>query len=112
MNTNVRQYIQKHKVTTANALIFRDWEEFLNILYQNNGRISMIVWYEYCRINEQQLGMGGYIDEENKGYMWAETLIYEENLQEKTLNEILEYISEVRKEYSDYDLYPEFYLQE
>ena len=70
----------------------------------------MIIWYEYCRINEQRIGMGGYIDEEKRGYMWAETDIYEENLQQKSMTEISKYISEIRSKYADYDLYPEFYI--
>ncbi len=73
----------------------------------------MIIWYEYCRINEQQIGMGGYggyIDEENKGYMWAETHIYDEGMQYRSLSDILEYISKTRNDNSGYDLYPEFYI--
>ena len=65
MNTQLEQYIQTHKVTSANFLVFRDWEEFLNILFSNNGHVEMIIWYEYCRINEQRIGMGGYIDEKS-----------------------------------------------
>lgn len=103
MDKSIEQYIQKHKIN-ANALIFRDWESFLHILYQNNGRVEMIIWYEYCRINEQQI--------ENNGFMWAETQLFESGLHEKPINEILEYISKMRKEYSDYDLYPEFYLHQ
>ena len=110
MDGNVEQYIQKHKISSSNALIFRDWEAFLRMLYQNHGRVAMIVWYEYCKINEQQLGMGGYKDTENPGLMWAETQLFETDLQEKSLHELLEYISKMRKEYSNYDLYPEFYL--
>lgn len=111
MDKSIEQYIQKHKIN-ANALIFRDWESFLHILYQNNGRVEMIIWYEYCRINEQQIGMGGYIDMENNGFMWAETQLFESGLHEKPINEILEYISKMRKEYPDYALYPEFYLHQ
>ncbi len=110
MDRIVEQYIQKYKIPKTNSLIFQDWKEFLQILYQNNGRVEMIVWYEYCRINEQQIGMGGYIDVDNQGFMLAETQLYETDLQEKTLNEILEYISKIRQEYSNYNLYPEFYL--
>ena len=36
-------------------------ERQIKILYQNNGRVEMIIWYEYCMINEQQIGMGGYM---------------------------------------------------
>lgn len=111
MDRIVEQYIQKYKISKANSLIFRDWKEFLQILYQNNGRVEMIIWYEYCKINEQQIGMGGYIDAENQDFMLAETQLFETDLQEKTLNEMLEYISKIRKEYSNYNLYPEFYLR-
>lgn len=52
MNDEIKKYIQEHKVLKSNTLIFRDWEEFLHKLYLNNGRIEMIIWYEYCRINE------------------------------------------------------------
>lgn len=110
MDRYVEQYIQKYKISKCNALIFRDWEKFLHILYRNNGRVEMIIWYEYCMINEQQIGMGGYTDSENKDFMWAETRLFETDLQEKSMNEILEYILKVKKEYSNIDLYPEFYL--
>ncbi len=110
MNNQIKQYIQNYKVSKSNALIFRDWEDFLHTLYQNNGRVEMIIWYEYCRINEQQIGMGGYIDAENQDFMWAETQLFETDLQEKSLNEILEYISKMKKDYSNYDFYPEFYI--
>ncbi|MBQ8568219.1 MAG: hypothetical protein IJ446_03280 [Oscillospiraceae bacterium] len=109
-NEQVSRYIQKHKAVDSDALIFQDWENFLNTLYLNNGHISMIIWYEYCRINEQKIGMGGYADKENREYMWAETQLFETDMQERTLNEILEYISEMRDKYSCYDLYPEFHL--
>lgn len=110
MNTQLEQYIQTHKVSSADFLAFRDWEEFLNILFSNNGHVEMIIWYEYCRINAQRIGTGGYIDEEKRGYMWAETDICEENLQQKSMTEISEYISGIRSKYADYDLYPEFYI--
>lgn len=110
MNSQLEQYIQNHKVSTVDILIFRDWEEFSNILFFNNGRVEMIVWYEYCRINEQKIGMGGYKDFENLGYMWAETYLFEVDMQEKSLNEILAYISKMKEEYLCYNLYPEFYI--
>lgn len=110
MNKIIEQYIKNNKVSESNALIFRNWEDFLHILFQNNGRVEMIVWYEYCRINKQQIGMGGYIDSENQGFMWAETQFFKTDMQEKSLNEILDYISKTIQEYSEYNLYPEFYI--
>lgn len=70
----------------------------------------MIIWYEYCRINEQQIGMGGYKDTLNHGYMWAETHFYKTDIQDESLNEVIEYINQMRDKYSRYNLYPEFYL--
>ena len=110
MDRDLDQYIQTYKISKSNALIFRDWKQFLHILYQNNRRVKMIIWYEYCRINEQQIGMGGYIDTENQGFMWAETQLFETDLQEKTLNDLLAYMSEICNQYSNYNLHPEFYI--
>ncbi len=110
MNKIIEQYIKNNKVSESNALIFRNWKDFLHILFQNNGQVEMIVWYEYCRINNQQIGMGGYIDSENQGFMWAETQLFKTDMQEKSLDEILDYISATKQEYSEYDLYPEFYI--
>lgn len=46
----------------------------------------MIVWFEYIEISQQRnsLGYGGYKDVQNEGYMWAETMIYDSELKEKT----------------------------
>ena len=110
MDRKLEQYIQKHKISKSNALIFRDWEPFLHILYQNNRCVKMIIWYEYCKINERKIGMGGYTDTENQGFMWAETQLFETDLQEKSLDDLLAYISGIRNQYSAYNLYPEFYI--
>jgi len=110
MNSQLEEYIVKHKVTVSNTLLFRDWEAFLKRLFAANGRVEMIVWYEYCRINAQKIGMGGYKDPVNNGCMWAETPIYQNHLQGESMEEILEYICKVREAYPDCDLYPEFYI--
>ena len=104
MNRQLEEYIVKHKVTVSNTLLFRDWEAFLKRLFTADGRVEMIVWYEYCRINAQKIGMGGYKAPVNNGYMWAETPIYQDHLQGKSMAEILEYICKVREAYPDCDL--------
>ena len=111
MNEKVEKYIHENKV--CGAYIFRNWEEFLHILFENNECVKMIVWYDYCKIAEQHksLGNGGYRDLQNTDYMWAETPLYEIELYSKSLEEILDYISEIRKQHPDYNLYPEFYIQ-
>lgn len=110
--TLIEQYIEEHKVTSSNALIFRDCDAFVHVLYENGGRVDMIVWYEYCRINEQKLGSGGYADPENKGFMWAETQLFGSDLCSRTLDELLDYILQFMAKYPEYELYPEFYLAE
>ncbi len=43
MNKIIEQYIKNNKVSESNALIFRNWEDFLHILFQNNGQVEMII---------------------------------------------------------------------
>ena len=107
--------IMKEKIgfgTVIDALLTGNFVQMFNNINpfpENNnlwlGIAVMLVGFVFMAI-----GMGGYIDEEKRGYMWAETDIYEVDLQKKSMNEVLEYISEIRRKYADYDLYPEFYI--
>lgn len=112
MNSEISRYIAENKVCTE--LIFRNPKEFLAALFANGGRVEGIVWFDYCKISEQDksLGGGGYVDKQNSGYMWAETQVYEYPLTDKSLNDILKYMDSVRREYSAYDLYPSFDITE
>ena len=107
---DIEEYIKTHSVAAEGVCIFREWNDFLDVVYNNGESVHMIVWYEYCRIKEQRIGMGGYRDNEDPGYMWAETQIFETDLESKSCDEIKKYISETRNRYAQYDLYPEFYL--
>ena len=111
MTDRIVSYIEKHKV--CSELIFRDWKGFLTTLFENDGKVEAILWFDYCKISEQEksLGGGGYRDPLQNGYMWAETPIYENELNNKSLNEILEYIEKTREKYHEYNLYPCFYIQ-
>lgn len=77
MKTAINEYIEQNKL--CSEYIFSDYKEFLELLLANDGAVEMIVWYDYCKIEEQSesLGAGGYIDKKNNDYMWAETQIYE-----------------------------------
>ncbi|MBO4697191.1 MAG: hypothetical protein J5643_07940 [Lachnospiraceae bacterium] len=110
MCRDVEKYIEEHAF--CSELIFRDWEEFLNILYANGRNVSAVLWWDYCRIEKQadSLGSGGYKDPKNPGYMYAETQFYEDGFETMTLPEILEYIQSMRAKYPDADLVPSFYL--
>ena len=81
-----------------------------------NGKYMKEIIKKYIEQNKlcksQSLGAGGYFDVRNTDYMWAETPIYETGFANKSFNEILEYIQYIRKKYSDYKLYPAFYLVE
>lgn len=112
MNIKTAEYIKQNRVCGEN--IFRNWREFLNVLYENGDRADIIVWFDYCKVTEQHksLGGGGYRDTQNPEYMWAETQIFENGFGDKSLEEILEYIESVRNEHREYDLYPSFYIKE
>lgn len=62
MNSIIEEYIQQNKLCTE--YLFPDWNNFLKILYENNGQVEAILWFEYILINQQKysLGSGGYID--------------------------------------------------
>ena len=112
MRNAIKEYIILNKL--CNEYIFEDYNEFLEILFANNGVVSMIVWFDYCKIENQSesLGSGGYIDRRDNAYMWAETQIYEIGFENKSLLEILDYIEDIIGKYQDYKLYPAFYLAE
>ncbi|MBE5933872.1 MAG: hypothetical protein E7263_10695 [Lachnospiraceae bacterium] len=112
MIITLSEYIEQNKL--CNEFIFEDYNKFLEILFASNGVVSMIVWFDYCKIANQSefLGAGGYIDKRDNDYMWAETQIYEIGLDNKTLSEILQYIEDIKNTYQDYKLYPAFYIAE
>jgi hypothetical protein len=71
-----------------------DWESFLDLLYAEGGRISAILWWDYCDTSQHlvSVGSGGYRDPDNERYVYAETRLYKNGLEEKTLDEIKVYI--------------------
>ena len=116
---NVKEYISKH--TFCSEYLFKDWESFLDLLYAEGGRISSILWWDHCLKSQQleSVGSGGYSDPDNDEFMYAETQLFQNGLETKTLNEIKEYINRQRKEglhygnkYKSHDLVPSFYLSD
>ena len=108
MNKKVEKYIEENKI--CSDLIFRDWNEFLELLFNCGGHVKGILWFEYVLIDKQKesLGGGGYRDIENPGYMWAETMIYDEGLDQKSLLEIKEHIENTIRAYKPRKLVPCF----
>ena len=109
MITNtVIQYIEEHKLCFD--YLFADWSEFLKLLYDQGGCVESILWFEHVLITEQKnsLGSGGYIDKNNVEYMYAETYLGNNDLKNKTLEEVNEYIESVISAYPNHKLLPSF----
>ena len=111
MCRDVEEYIEKNAF--CSELIFKNWGEFLNIIYTNGKNISAILWWDYCLIEKQKesLGAGGYKDPKNPEYMFAETQFYDDGFETKSLAEVLEYIKLMREKYPENNLVPSFYLE-
>ncbi len=109
MITNkVSKYIEEHKLCSDN--LFDDWSEFLDLLYEEGGCVESILWFEHVLITEQEksLGGGGYIDKNDVEYMYAETYICNNDLKNRTLDEVNEYIRSVISAYPNHKLIPSF----
>ncbi len=116
---SVQNYIREHSF--CSECLFKNWESFLDLLYAEGGRISAILWWDYCDTSQHlvSVGSGGYRDPENEGYVYAETQFYKDGLEGKTLDEIKEYIDRERNagfqyddKYRSHHLVPSFYLAE
>ncbi|MBQ9082740.1 MAG: hypothetical protein IJY28_04485 [Clostridia bacterium] len=109
MNTRLKDYIDQHRV--CSDLIFRDWETFLEILFECGGCVDEILWFEYVLIAEQKnsLGGGGYRDPRNPDYMWAETMMDDRDLRAKSLSETKDLIQRTIETYRPHTLVPCFF---
>ena len=119
ISNRVKEYIAEHSF--CSEYLFKDWESFLDILYAEDAGVTSILWWDHCKISEQNLsvGSGGYRDPEDPEYMFAETQSVKEGLETYTLDEIKEYINDQIKtgirygsEYVSHDLVPSFYLDD
>ena len=106
----VKQYIDEHKV--CSDILFNNWEEFLKLLFSEGGCVESILWFEYVLISEQKnsLGGGGYVDKDNSDYMYAETFICQNNMEDKSIEEVDEYIKSIISYYPNHKLIPSFYI--
>ena len=110
MTQALDEYIVQNKV--CSDLIFRDWDAFLEILFDCGGCVEEIVWFEYVLIEKQKdsLGGGGYRDPENSEYMWSETLLHDRALEQMSLTDIKNYIAHTVKSHKPHDLVPCFFV--
>ena len=112
MKKALKEYIELNKL--CSEYLFADWLGFLTVLYENNGRVEAILWFEHILICRQKesLGAGGYLDKQNPEYMYAETQIYENGFEKKSFEEVKDYILATLKKYPGNNLVPAFYITE
>ncbi len=112
LTKSVLEYIEKNKLCAD--YIFTNWKEFLELLYSQGSYVEAILWFEHVRIDEQvnSLGIGGYKDTTNPEYMYAETYIYKNGMENKSLSEVEEYIESVIASYPHNSLIPSFFIAE
>lgn len=115
----VREYIDCNSF--CSEYLFRNWDAFLDVLYEEGCHVAAIQWWDHCirHYNNVSVGSGGYIDPDDPEYMYAETFLYEDGMQALTLEELKTHIAETREhglilgdKYYSNDLVPSFYLQE
>mgnify|MGYP006873123418 CR=1 FL=1 len=114
LSYRIQKYIDDYSF--CSEYLFKDWEEFLDFIYEEGGRVSFILWWEYCKKNFQH-GYGGYSDPDDQEWMCSEAWFYEDGFEEKSLAYIKAYIHEIREhglilgdKYITHDLVPSFYL--
>lgn len=119
ISQKIKEYIAAHSF--CSEYLFKDWQTFLNLVYAEGGRVQSILWWDHCKKEEQRLsvGSGGYTDPDHPAYMYAETQLFEDGLETKTLQEIIEYIRDVKAsglrygdKYVSHELVPSFFLDE
>lgn len=119
ISEKVKNYIAEQSF--CSDYLFKDWETFLKLLYEEGGRISAILWWDHCKKAEQHLsvGGGGYTDLDDSEYIYAETQLYENGFEIKALEEIIEHIMNVidsglqyDDKYVSHELVPSFFLMD
>lgn len=117
INHRVQKYIDDHSF--CSKYLFKDWEAFLDILYEEGGRVSSILWWEHTRKDVQHGFFGGseYADPDDREWVYAETWLHEDGFEERSLADIKAYIQEKRHhglilgdKYFMHDLVPSFYF--
>jgi len=109
MDNKLQDYITKYSV--CSDLIFHNWHDFLEVLFSCGGSVREILWFEYVPVSmqAQSMGQGGYSDKENPEYMWAETHLYDQNLDHMDLEELSEHINRTIRSHSPHVLVPCFF---
>ena len=91
INHRVKKYIEDHSF--CSEYLFKDWEAFLDFIYEEGCRVSSILWWDHCRkiMNHVSCGSGGYTDPDDQEWMYAETWLYEDGFEERSLEDIISF---------------------
>ena len=91
INHRVQKYIEDHSF--CSEYLFKDWEAFLDFIYEEGCRVSSILWWDHCRknMNHVSCGSGGYTDPDDQEWMYAETWLYEDGFEERSLEHIISF---------------------
>ena len=57
MDKRLEKYIEENRV--CSDLIFRNWSEFVELLFECGGFVNEILWFEYVLIDKQKDSLGG-----------------------------------------------------
>jgi hypothetical protein len=110
LTPRLKAYIEDNKL--CSEYLFADWEEFLELLYEEGGYAESVLWFEHIKISDQKqsLGSGGYKDKSNPDYMYAETHIFKNEMENLSLHEINNYIESIIASYPNNKLIPSFFI--
>ena len=108
MTNELKVYIEENQL--CSEYMFRNWLEFLELVYAQESCVESILWFEHTSIIKQKnsLGAGGYRDKSNPGYMYAETHIYETDMEKMSFGEVKAYIESIISTYPNNVLIPSF----
>ena len=117
ISPRVQKYIEDHSF--CSEYLFKDWGAFLDLLYEEGGRVSSVLWWEHCKKKLPHGSIGGneYADPDDLEWVYAETWLHEDGFEERSLEDIKAYIQETREhglilgdKYITFNLVPSFYL--
>ena len=111
MTRELEEYIWKYQLCKTENL-FEDWEAFVDFLFAQGASVESVLWFEHIPVSEQKgyLRPDKYPDPADPQYLYQETPEFQDELEEKTREEIKAYIRSVREKSPDRELVPCFYL--
>lgn len=121
---DILQYIKMHMITyigtgimepmvdeyLATEVILDDPQKFVNEITKSNYYVSLIRWWHRIPVNtSSSIGYGGPLDPRDPdNFYFAETHIEESFEKSTSYSQYIHYLSKIRDQYKNYDIYPAF----